>query len=57
MYLIKLLYDVPYKKIGEIFSNRDHSTVLAACNKIEHDLKFDTMLNKAIENIIKKIKG
>lgn len=57
MYLIKTLYDVPYKKIGEIFSNRDHSTVLAACNKIEHDLKFDTMLNKAIENIIKKIKG
>lgn len=55
MYLIKVLYDTPYKKIGEIFGNRDHSTILSACSKIDHDLRFDDLLKKAIDNLIKKI--
>jgi chromosomal replication initiator protein len=55
MYLIKYLYDVPYKTIGELFGNRDHSSVLSACSKIENELESDPILKKAIEDITKKL--
>jgi chromosomal replication initiator protein len=55
MYLIKSLYNVPYKTIGGLFGNRDHSTVLAACEKIENEIKLDPSLKLAIDTIKKKI--
>jgi len=55
MYLIKAKYDIPYKTIGSLFGDRDHSTVLAACEKIENEMKQDTSLKLAIETITKKI--
>ena len=55
MYLIKVKYNIPYKTIGMLFSNRDHSTVLAACEKIENELKQDSTLRLAVETINKKI--
>lgn len=55
MYLIKSLYDTPYTKIGEIFGNRDHSTVLSGCANIQHELRFNQQLQKAIESLVKKI--
>ena len=39
MYLIKSRYNIPYKTIGTLFGDRDHSTVLAACEKIDNDIK------------------
>jgi chromosomal replication initiator protein len=55
MYLIKSRYNIPYKTIGSLFGDRDHSTVLAACEKIENELKQDHSLKLAIETINKKI--
>lgn len=55
MYLIKINYNIPYKTIGSLFGDRDHSTVLAACEKIENELKQDKALEIAIETIKKKI--
>ena len=55
MYLIKSKYDIPYKTIGMLFGGRDHSTVLAACEKIESDLQKDVSMRIAIETITKKI--
>ena len=56
MYIIKEKYDLPYKKIGSIFNNRDHSTVLSACEKISNELKTNAELKMAVDNIKKKIK-
>lgn len=55
MYLIKLKYNIAYKTIGSLFSDRDHSTVLAACEKVERDLKSDSNLKFAVDSIIKKL--
>src|SRR5690606_4307450 len=54
MYVIKLKYNIPYKTLGSLFNDRDHSTVLAACEKIETDLKVDPNLKFAVDAIIKK---
>src|SRR5690554_1643471 len=55
MYLIKLKYNIPYKTIGSLFSDRDHSTVLAACEKVERDIKMDSNLKFAVDSIVKKL--
>ncbi len=55
MYIIKQKYDLPYKRIGELFGNRDHSTVLSACEKIENEIKINTEMKLAVENILKKV--
>src|SRR5690606_24179702 len=55
MYLIKLKYNLAYKTIGSLFSDRDHSTVLAACEKVEKDMKLDKNLKFAIDSILKKL--
>ena len=55
MYLIKKMYDVPYKKIGAIFGNRDHSTIISACEKIEYDIKNDSQLKNVIDIIKNKV--
>lgn len=55
MYLIKSKYNIPYKTIGSLFGDRDHSTVLAACEKIDNEIKQDTSLKLAVETITKKV--
>ena len=55
MYLIKLHYNIPYKVIGTLFGDRDHSTVLAACEKIENELRQDKSLKLAVDTISKKL--
>ncbi|BCR35108.1 chromosomal replication initiator protein DnaA [Mariniplasma anaerobium] len=55
MYIIKSKYNIPYKTIGSLFGGRDHSTVLAACEKIENEIKQNLSLKIAIDTINKKI--
>ncbi|NLK12685.1 MAG: chromosomal replication initiator protein DnaA [Candidatus Phytoplasma sp.] len=57
MFIIKNKYNIPYKTIGTLFSDRDHSTVLAACEKIENELKQDQNLRVAVDTILKKIES
>lgn len=41
MYLARELTELSLPKIGEAFGNRDHSTVLHACEKIAREMKDD----------------
>lgn len=44
MYLLRMDYKLPYEEIGSYFSNRDHSTVMHAVDKITHDLRSSDSL-------------
>jgi chromosomal replication initiator protein len=51
MYLIKTLYDLPYKKIGTFFNNRDHSTVMHSVEKITNEIEMDINVKKDVEKL------
>jgi len=51
MYLSRKLLDAPYKDIGLAFGGRDHSTVINACEKIEHEIKVNDLYRKTIADI------
>ncbi len=51
MYLIKTIYDLPYKKIGSYFSNRDHSTVMHSVEKITNDMIVDKNIKIDVEKL------
>jgi len=51
MYICRDMTDLSLPKIGESFGNRDHTTVLHACDKISGEMKS----NEALRNIIKEI--
>jgi len=54
MYLIKTLYDLPYKKIGTFFNNRDHSTVMHSVEKINNEIEMDINVKKDVEKLMVK---
>lgn len=51
MYLIKTLYDIPYKKIGTFFNNRDHSTVIHSVEKISNEIEMDINVKKDVDKL------
>lgn len=51
MYLIRELTDHSYPEIGSFFSNRDHTTVMHAVNKVENTLKVDNEFAQHIREI------
>lgn len=51
MYLIKTIYDLPYKKIGSYFSNRDHSTVMHSVEKITNEIEMVIDVKKDVEKL------
>ncbi|MGE4169572.1 MAG: chromosomal replication initiator protein DnaA [Candidatus Margulisiibacteriota bacterium] len=55
MYLARELTNVSLPKIGENFGNRDHTTVMHACDKIKsllvHDAETKSIVNVLISNI------
>jgi chromosomal replication initiator protein len=51
MYLIKTIYDIPYKKIGTFFNNRDHSTVMHSVEKITNEIEMDVDVKKDVEKL------
>ncbi len=58
MYLIRnILTDVSLKKIGDIFGGKDHTTVINGVQRVEKELKTDTSLQAAIDELTKRIKG
>lgn len=46
MYLLKNELNLPLVEIGRWFSGRDHTSVLHAVKKIEHDLQIDDLLKR-----------
>jgi len=56
MYITKeLLPDISLPKIGKNFGDRDHTTVIHACNKINNKMKDDTTLQNDVSELIKRI--
>lgn len=54
MYILKDLYDLTYKKIGQIFNNRDHSTVIYSIEQISNDIQIDKDKKNDIEKLLIK---
>ncbi|MCD8203908.1 MAG: chromosomal replication initiator protein DnaA [Coprobacillus sp.] len=58
MYLIRnILTDVSLKKIGDIFGGKDHTTVINGVQRVEKELKTDTSLQAAIDELTRRIRG
>lgn len=57
MYVCRYLTGFSYPKIGEDFSNRDHTTVMYAVEKIETLMKTDAHVKTIVEDLIKNING
>ena len=55
IYLSQTTTDETLVKIGLEFGNRDHSTVIHACDKIAEDINTNGKLKDDIENIKNKI--
>lgn len=54
MYILKDMYDLTYKKIGQIFNNRDHSTVIYSIEQISNDLQTDKVKKNDIDKLLIK---
>lgn len=57
MYLIRTMLDTPYTKIGMTFGGKDHSTVMSGVEKVEKELKTNTNLQQAINEIKTQLKA
>lgn len=55
MYLCRELTELSLPKIGEQFGNKDHTTVLHACDKISGELASNNDLKQIIETLKKEI--
>jgi len=55
MFVCRNRLKTSYPELGERFGGKDHSTVIAACRKIEALLHTDTSLQSAIETIERRL--
>jgi chromosomal replication initiator protein len=55
MYLCRSEAKLSYPKIGQDFGNRDHSTVMYACEKIEKEVKENSKTKLIVESVKKLI--
>ncbi|MEL7658337.1 MAG: chromosomal replication initiator protein DnaA, partial [Bacillota bacterium] len=56
MYICRDMTELSLPKIGEFFGNRDHTTVLHACDKITSEIKINESLREVIKELEKNIK-
>ena len=57
MYLIKNLLDLPYTRIGELFGDRDHSTVIHSVNKVEAEMASDAEFRNRVRSLHEELSG
>ncbi|MFM6980346.1 MAG: chromosomal replication initiator protein DnaA [Micrococcales bacterium] len=57
MYLCRDQTDLSLPKIGQLFGNRDHTTVMYACNKITSELKERRELWIQVTEILNRLKN
>ena len=55
MYLCRKMLDAPYKDIGVSFGNRDHSTVINACDKVEKNMKGSAVYQQVLRDLESRI--
>lgn len=51
MFLCRNLLNLTYKDIGKDFGNKNHATVMHACDKIKEEVNSNTELEKAVKEI------
>lgn len=51
MYLARQLTGLTFDQIGAYFGGRDHSTVLHACRKVEHSMRYDAALSGNVRQL------
>lgn len=57
MYLCRNLLDMSFAAVGKAFNGKDHTTVMAACKKVENMLKTDSNMKKAIKTLTTDLKN
>lgn len=57
MYLIRYMLNIPFTKIGTTFGGKDHSTVMNGVEKVENELKNNTLLQESIAELKKRLKS
>ncbi len=57
MYLIRLLLDTPFTKIGDAFGGKDHATVMNGVSKVEKELKENPEMRKVVDELKAKLKA
>ncbi len=55
MYVVRNFTNIPLDRIGKEFGNKDHSTVIYACRKVNEMLKTDRRLKDIVDQIKKKV--
>ncbi|HUP01880.1 MAG TPA: chromosomal replication initiator protein DnaA [Gemmatimonadota bacterium] len=55
MYLCRQLTDLPLVEIGQAFGGRDHTTVIHACDKVEHEIQDDRGIRMRIDALRDRI--
>ena len=55
IYLIREITEMPLKKIGKIFGDKDHATILSSYNKVKDMLMNDPLMSIDIEDLTKEI--
>ena len=55
IYLIRTILDLPFKDIGDLFSGKDHTTIMHSVTKIEEMLKKDDSFQQVINKLKKQI--
>lgn len=57
MYIARLLLDMSFPDIGRAFGQKDHTSALHSCKRIETEMSSDPNLKRTIQHLIKEIKG
>ena len=56
MYISRTYLKMSVSSIGELFGNRDHTTVMNACEKMEGNVRSDAMLLRELNGIASDLK-
>ena len=54
-YIMRSKYDLTFKKIGDIFNGKDHSTIMHGYQVFEEDYNSNSDTRKNVENILRKM--
>lgn len=57
MYLARTLTNASLPQIGKLFGDRDHTSVLHACNKIKSMVEDDWRLKEEVEQLMRVLQG
>ena len=57
IYLIRDMLNMSFKKIGDLFSKRDHSTIMHSVEKVEKMLKDDPQVQIVVNDLKKRIQS